>query len=865
MDMVNLTEKFDSVILTYNGGAIADDKYMRINRNIILNKISEEKPFPKGLLIVHPGTEQLMVLTLLCTAFGAVFCSGISPEDYLEQLMSENIVLYNNKRYRFLGKKDNSCVLEQDGTKNCSDITITIPIESAYKIRLYKGDATTTGSRGMRKNASESNKFLCKWVGEEHSAAAYTLPNSVLIITEKEIIVPLIEKTTLRRDNTELSFSEVFPTAWFTQSDNWINLPGNSAGAYPVVMLTNKISVARELIYDDLEQRIRSVVVNGNASMLSSPDELRHIIKKRNVHDVTLLSLPSIKSLPEYFWEEGLCETLYWSNHTLLSALDDLYKKRSQKNEKSLMQFINTQIDRETICVEVKPNFDEEKPLICRAAIKKLCRYADKHDEIKKFAIISFGLLKFYEQSCFNISEYEELIHKGDICARFPSEQLDTLKEIHLLQIFGSEIKNNMETVVMSLEEMHRCLLLQNIKAEKIIQIITENNSIKQEDIAIVVNKPSYIGAVKLLLAINKFESVSVYTPSKFTSNAIYNYVIVSGICEWKRYNPFMSNNAVKNLILAYPSEKAKYLNNLQDAEVIVSFHEKHNILHKLIDYENNQTVTSNAKEKLVNEEDLEKMIETFIVDSAVNICKPSDSNTSMLHAVRWVVFEDDKWAVLTKYYSPYILDDLTGKLVDGNVLSLSEGDVLLFAGSDREIGDFVDAIMQDILKSTPDEFKVAYEKSIRWKNVLKNFMRQNNFTYSSVAKIMKKMGHPRHSVTIRGWLNEDSRIIGPWDEDSFIAIALVTGDEDMLESAESYKDACSNVRKMRKRILDFVQEQLIHSSTVRVPSNDDKDFGHIIGDASRFVTKHRIASIIPIDIDVPAGLANRPQEGEEV
>lgn len=862
MDMKSLTEKFNSVIHSYNSGTIADDRYMRINRDIILNKIGEEKPCPKGLLIIHPGTEQLTVLTLLCTAFGAVFCSDISPKDYLDQFIPEDIVLYNNKRYRFIEKRDNLCVLEQDETKKSFKLTITIPIELAKKIRLCSRGATTTGSRGIRKIVTEANEFLDKWVGEEHSAAAFTLPNSVLVIAEKEIIIPLIEKITFHRGNTKLSFSEVFPTAWFTQSDNWVNLSGNSTSAYPVVMLTNKISVARQLIYDDYEQRIRSVVVNGNEIIVSSPDELRHIIKKRNIHDVTLLSLPSMESLPESFWDEGYCETLYWSNQALLSALDDLYEKRSEENEKRLIRFINTQIDRETICVEVKPNFDEQKPFICRTTIRILYRYADNNDEIKKFVVISFGLLKFYEQLCFDMAEYEDLIRKGDICARLPSEQLESLKKIHLLQVDDSEIMNNMETVILCLEEMHERLLLQNSKADKILEIMTESAGIPQGEIAIIVAKPAYIQAVKLLLANNGFDNVSVFIPAKFISETIYNYVIVSGICEGKKYNPFMSNNAVNTLMLIYPSEKAKYSVSLQNAGVAASLYEKYNILHKLIDFENDQKVNSVEKKELMDEVDLEERIAALTVDSAVTLFPPTDFSTSMLHAVCWLVFEDDKWAVLTEHYSPYILDDIAGKLVDGDVLSLSVGDVLVFASADKEIGDFVDAIMQVVLKSASNEFKSAYEKSIRWKNTLKEFMQQNSLNYSDVARRMKNEGHPRHSVTVRSWLNEDSRIIGPRDEDSFIAIALVTGDEDMLESTESYKQACSDVRRMRMRILDYVQEQIIRSSTVQVSQSDATEFGPIIGDASRFVQKLRIASIVPIDKDVPANLANRPQEG---
>ena len=145
------------------------------------------------------------------------------------------------------------------------------------------------------------------------------------------------------------------------------------------------------------------------------------------------------------------------------------------------------------------------------------------------------------------------------------------------------------------------------------------------------------------------------------------------------------------------------------------------------------------------------------------------------------------------------------------------------------------------------------------WKTVLLYYMINNNINYVDISRKLGELGHYRHPVTIRSWLSEDSRIIGPRDEDSFIAIALVTGDNEMSSFSDNYCRGCDEVRSMRIRILHYVENQIIKSYADGIENSQDTLLASVIGDAKQYARGLRISSLKPINREIPAVFANRP------
>ena len=104
-----------------------------------------------------------------------------------------------------------------------------------------------------------------------------------------------------------------------------------------------------------------------------------------------------------------------------------------------------------------------------------------------------------------------------------------------------------------------------------------------------------------------------------------------------------------------------------------------------------------------------------------------------------------------------------------------------------------MDSILNIRVKEKRISSKICdcYVKSKAWKMELVNYMQEKRILPKDVAKKMIANGVRVNEATIKRWLAEDSRMVGPQKLESIQQIALLTENEDMVENAEEYFDAC--------------------------------------------------------------------------
>lgn len=824
---------------------------MQINGSILANAFMNEQ-LSGATVFIHPGTNHLFLQSIIYALISGCLTYNFKVEDYADQFIKGDMVILDGRtRCRFLDVNydENIFTLEEGNLKRI------IPLTGIYRIKIYEGSATTSGTRGIRKSSRAAKLFLEEWFGTEYTFTVRTQPYSILVVCNKDEAIEIVDSVIFAKGDRQFLFGELFPSAWFTSLDSWDDFPGNSDRARPVVMFTSRISIARDIIYYDREKKIRSVIVNSVENICSSPQELEDIIKRHSIHDITLLARSSYGIVPKFEVNDIPISSVYWSGQALVSLLDDLYDKLPTQNfqDVTFKKLIDNEIDRETVLTMVLPPFDSNLFVVCREALKRICRLTGLNSDMKRFAISAFGLLRLYEQSCFPISYYETLIKDGTILARLPSDELTTLNEVYC-GISEPEIKEVMALAISVLSDLHHNLYEVNPKHEK-LRFLLNNDEKNCNSRAIVVPKDSYISTVKTYLECGLTQTIDIYCSGKFDNDALYDSVIVSAVFEGKKYNPFRSNNAPSTIILGYPSEELRFHWLKNQSEKALAEYEEHNILQFEKDLINNvQGTLSDVTDDML---ELEKKVMELMSDVLVAASYESESHTTMQKVIRLVTFENEEWALFTEHYSPYVFDEKTSKIIDGDVGKLSEGDLLIFA-TRNDITDFVDIIMDKLVPSTDQAFQECYRKSRYWKTVLREYMGKNNLSYLDVARKLEELGHLKHQVTIKSWLNEDSRIIGPRDEDSFVAIELVTGDNDMSGHSSDYCKACDEVRSMRIRILHYVENQIIQSYAGSTGKPQDNLLASIIGDAKNYTRGLRIVSITPINREVPISLANR-------
>lgn len=839
-----------------NGYSLIDNKFMQINRNILAKAFLGSQR-TGTIVFLHPGTNQLFYQAVLYALTASYLTFDFEIEEYAKQFYEGAPVTLNGRRCKLKSinlEQKIFTVLEDKGTITSN------PLSNIYKMKLYEGDAKTLGTRGIRNIVKEAEKFLEEWLGEEYVPNIRSQPFSILVVCNKKDAQEIANSIISDKDNHFL-FSELFPSTWFSGFDSYEVFSGNSIRTSPVVMFTNRISIARDIIFNDRVKRIRSVIVNGIDIISSSKQELEDIMKRNSVHSTVLLAQTSYGVLPDFQIGDTAISMVYWSKDALISLLDDLCNDTFTKNPQEILlkKLIDNEIDHETVFEQVLPPFNPELPKICRKSLKQISNFANEDFDIKRFVISAFGLLKLYEQACFPIAFYEELINSGIVSARLPSNELTVLNEI-LNSRVELELKKELAIIFSALKDMHCALYEKNPKLEKLLSLLNkrEMDTIKSSRKAIIVPKVSYALTINTYITNKLKKSINVYSVGKFDDNEIFDCIIVSGVFDGGKYDLFKNNNTLETIVLGYPSEesyfcwlKNEFLKVTTDYEArsILSY-EKESVINNLIYSKPEET-------KLMIE--LEKQIFEMMPDTLVAVGSSSGGQTvTTLKAIRLIIFENDEFGLFTEHYSPYVFDEKTGKIIEGNVDKLVEGDLLIFAVRD-DITDFVDTILEKLIPSTEPTFQEYYRMSRRWKTVLREYMINNNMNYVEISQKLEELGHFRHPVTIRSWLNEDSRIIGPRDEDSFIAIALVTGDNEMARLSDIYCRGCDEVRSMRIRILHYIENQIIKSYADGIVNSQDTLLASVIGDAKQYARGLRISSIKPINREIPASFANRP------
>jgi hypothetical protein len=857
LDLLQISKRRVSLV---NGYPLIDNRFMQLNENIMANAFSNNQRTGTTIFL-HPGTNQLFYQAILYALMAGYLTYNFQIEEYATQFIEgDTVILDGSTRCKFMGiDRDLKyfTVLEDDRTWRSN------PLSSIHRIKLYEGDAKTLGAKGIRKKVREAEKFLEEWVGSEYAFVARTKPFSILVVCNKEEAQEIANNIIFSYKEQQFLFSELFPSTWFSTMDSENDFFGNSVHTSPVVIFTSRISIAREIIFKDRDEKIRSVIINGIDIISSSPQELEDIMQRRSVHSAILLAGTSYGVLPEFQMNDDTQLSLvYWSKQALLSMLDDLNNRPSIKNPQEILlkKLIDHEIDRETVFNQVFPPFDSDLPNKCRKALKQICNFSNDDFNIKKFMISAYGLLKLYEQSCFPISYYEELIKSGSISARLPSDELIILNEIYDSQAIETELKDAIVLVISALTDMHYALYERNPKYDKLLSLLFDGTKKMTINYAIVVPKESYVSTVNKYIESKLNQSVNVYSSGKFNNDAIFDKIIVGGIFDGKKFDPFKSNSAPLTIILGYPSEEGRFYWLKNQSIKIFDEYEARSILSYEKDTSINE-VTLSIQEEMESVIELENRI-TEMTPDVLTLSAGGSGNqaTIMLNAVRLIIFENGEWGLFTEHYSPYVFDEKDGKITDGEVGKLSEGDLLIFAVK-NDITDFVDTIMDKLIPSTEQRFQEFYRMSRRWKTILQGYMRKNNMSYVDIARELEDLGHPKHQVTIRSWLNEDSRIIGPRDEDSYIAIALITDDNEMEKLSSTYCKACNEVRSMRIRILHYIENQIVKSFAGVKAKQQDQLMASVIGDAKQYARGLRIESIKSVDQEIPASIANRPHK----
>ena len=183
---------------------------------------------------------------------------------------------------------------------------------------------------------------------------------------------------------------------------------------------------------------------------------------------------------------------------------------------------------------------------------------------------------------------------------------------------------------------------------------------------------------------------------------------------------------------------------------------------------------------------------------------------------------------------------------------------MLLFTKNSDQAKDIVDEIIARLADSN-NAINEAFRKSKHWKQKFFEYKEKYDLSFQDLSHKMTEYGTPKHEVTLRTWLNEESHIVGPREQDAFHQIALICDDEEMLANPESFHEASNTIRSLRIKILKLIGQGVIRSFQ-DVPDENDILMDIIKDELSELSQIVQIEAISNVsDIQISASCVNRP------
>lgn len=331
-------------------------------------------------------------------------------------------------------------------------------------------------------------------------------------------------------------------------------------------------------------------------------------------------------------------------------------------------------------------------------------------------------------------------------------------------------------------------------------------------EIAIVVPKAYYKELLRMVFAEYFCDAKIVcVTANRFDINQKYDYILCVGNINNKRFDPLQCFSARNIDVLLYSYEEIVFNYRRQRITAYKNMlNQKSGTKFKKV-----ETCDSYSSEKQMDVIvrqfcDLDEYIENFNFFDITRFAQKNttERNTVPVSEVKYIgSFISGERIFFSKYYSAVVFDNVTGSVVEKSPELLQAGDVLVFTKRDNYTKNIVDIVYERLLNEGRLGLGAieSYEKSQYWKEVLREYKKNNNFTYRNVSQRMHDVGSSVQEVTVRQWLVEESHIVGPREGVTMQHIANITNDPYLLADPQAFFEACIAVRRDRRKILNLI------------------------------------------------------------
>lgn len=855
----------------YENQLISKDHLIHTYAQFIVKTFSKEKHNVD--IVLHTGSICFDIITIIMSAVSNLIFNESTPDDVIASLNSGDTVLYGKsrkQRYIFMGMEKKVCngsTFEYVILNKSETDKISVPPKMRQYIEPYNGDSNRMDGRGIRKTNNKRSDFISEVIGVDVCKIPGVIDTSSVVVMSREIADRIINGVIIQfSGEKEVSLLDIVTASYFTEHEEY-HYGGNPGKNEPVLKITNKISVARDMIMSKEGNRIIGLSVLGNENIIRGRTELPELMNRRSLKYVIVsyhidseggdsiirdCENPNVFACTKNFL---LKNNIHGNDHTPIT--------------KELTKQINITLNRTVkpcIVHSEKTWSDYEDIKKALGVIKNAEIIADYKDY---FLIHAHSLLNLFITSIFSINCMEEYIQSRLINIESPQVRLESLLKI--VEYFPDIYKEKAKYVIDQLEYLYLELLDNNPKENTLRSYLMEN---AEKTIALIVPKAYYadiLYAENMQKCMNKPSNLMIFTANKFDNSMLYDEIIVTGNFNGKRFDAFKcrASSVITTLLYDFESNIFMYKKRLSlcfekflDEKSKIAIESTEPIDN--ITYDNNNVTDQSIEELETSETELidyiNKAYELSVIDELGRTASDSGNGLTAEVAMIGTLASEEK-VLFTKAYKAYVFDSARESVEEVAIEILTPGDTLVFTKNDSVTKDIVDGILEQLLQTdTIDEdVKQAFHKSKYWKKVLREFMNVNDYTYRKLVSIISEYGCTKTETAIRSWLDDDAHIVGPRDVETYFQIAEMTNDEEMLKDPADYCASCTIIRNVRRHILKLIGISIINKLNGRLTDNDlllEAVSNHI----DDLAVMLQLESVVEVDrVQVPINMVNHP------
>lgn len=825
---------------------------------------------------LHTGSICFDIITVLFTALSNIMYNQDNAEDYVMSLNLGDTVLYKKTRCKFEGitmfpgENIRRAVLYSERRDHGLILDSRDYVQEDWwnKISPYRGTSTNLDARGIRSDGKKRNDFLALVFEMSSDEIPAFIEKSSVIVMDRDLSERIIGNLEIEYDSKRIKITEILPVSYCSENEEY-PYGGNPGRIEPALKITNNISNARSIVTGewqgnkDWENNIIGVSILGFGAISRARTEVSEMMKRRKLKYVFIsynISSEDGETLLDEVEDSAVfaCTPEYLLNYSLPIVDQNPYTMELDKQ-------VDSAINHETIALPVKTfDCDWNRYKNVQFALSRLRHSGYK--EAEDFVPLAYSVMNLLLTAVFPFDLMERLVETGNLEVESPLQRL--LRLTDMIPSFGGEYRDAAKMILDFLEDGYTKLLSCSSKQNALFELLDDYRNRK---VAIIVPKAYYSGILYNLNILDWFEDprqLCISTANKFDYSQQYDVVIAIGTFWGKKFDPFRcrASSTVYVIVSAVEENIFKYRKKLA-----MSIERKFNISAKVpIDHiedteeEYSPGVTEEEVSHVIESaSDVSKYIDHIFETKSLDMLNVSAgarcSTTEISHIATCA---DGETIFFTKKYRAYVFDSAKEDVLEVSVDKLSPGDTVIFKSNNAETKDIVTTLLDryiDEYHTTSEDVQMAYRKARDWKKILKKYQQDNNLTFKQISKRLEKSGSAKHEVTIRSWLTEDSYIVGPQDCETYIAIANMTQDADMLADPASFCNSCERIRKIRVGILKLIARAIISKYSGKLFDEDDlaKVVSENIEDISTLV---QIESITPVfEKKAPINMVNRP------